>query len=91
MSDQNSAEPLYSVGFWDMDRNAYRPHRATWLNMPLSELRELMRHLRRTMTEAPWRRRRTGGPPYDHDSDPNILVERTDGLHFVKIFKQWER
>lgn len=71
--------PLYSVGTWDTDLQAYTPQEGLSCesqNVPLWGLREVLRQLR-TMGYSAHRYRDPSG---DHSSnDYAVLVERTDG------------
>ena len=77
-------QPLYSVGTWDSERQAYTPQdgliarsfNVTWLELRLA-LREL-----RSLGYGAWRKRTGEG---EHDSDWTVLVERTDGKHWKSL------
>ena len=63
--------PLYSIGTWDTDLQAYTPQVGTepCINVPWRRLLQVMRLLRQD--------------GYSHDSnDWSVLVERTDGQPF---------
>lgn len=82
--------PLYSVGTWDSESQAYTPQvglSVPWCNVPIATLRQALRELRR-MGYAADRKRDSNG---DYDSDPAVLVERTDGKPEAEILKEWER
>jgi len=84
-------KPLYSVGTWDTDQQAYTPQvglSVPSLNVPIGTLRQAMRELRRM--GYPCHRRRDSDGSYD-DNDWAVLVERTDGMSEAEILKIWER
>jgi hypothetical protein len=72
-------EPLYSVGTWDTDAQAYTPQAGLTVrsqNVPWRTLLEVMRQLRSMGYSAHYRRDQRGR----HDNnDSYVLVERTDG------------
>lgn len=74
-----SKEPLYSVGTWDTDLQAYTPQIGLTVpsqNVNLATLREVLRQLRGMGYDC--HRRRGVDGSYD-DNDASVLVERTDG------------
>ena len=77
--------PLYSIGTWDTDLQAYTPQigvTVPCLNVPLATMREVLRQLRR-MGYSCHRRRTSAGGEWSHDdNDWSVLVERTDGKPF---------
>ena len=78
-------KPLYSIGTWDTDLQAYTPQAGLTvpcLNVPWRILLEVLRQLRR-MGYSCHRRRHwfCGEWSYD-DNDWSVLVERTDGGPF---------
>lgn len=83
--------PLYSVGTWDTDRQAYTPQRRLSVpsfNMTLGQLRTALRELR-AMGYSCHRYRDEDG---DHwDTDTSVLVERTDGKPWREIRRDWNR
>jgi len=82
--------PLYSVGTWDMDVQAYTPQEgiARSLNITRSELHVVMRQLRNMGYSVHRHRSSDGG----HDSnDTSVLIERTDGMPETEILAQWQR
>lgn len=88
MSD--SDQPLYSIGTWDMDLQAYSPQAglANCINIPRDVLRTRMRALR-CMGYTVHRRRDPDGT--HDDNDFYVLIERTDGKPETEIRKGWER
>ena len=84
-------EPLYSVGTWDIDKQAYTPQRGLTVpafNMTWRQLVIAVRELRKMGFEA--HRRRDSDGSYD-DNDPNVLIERTDGRYWKEIRRDWRR
>jgi hypothetical protein len=82
--------PLYSVGTWDMDLQAYTPQDGVEksLNLTAGELRTALHQLRRLHYSA----HRRGNANNGHDdNDWTVLIERTDGKLESDILKQWER
>lgn len=84
-------KPLYSVGTWDTEAQAYTPQ--TGLSVP--SLNIDIRQLRRAMKEL-----RGGGytchrlrdPDGNHDdNDWSVLIERTDGMPEAEILEDWKR
>lgn len=86
-------QPLYSIGTWDTDEQAFRPHPACpKLNQTRAELVESMRILQ----QYGYTCHRYGNTRHEEDgglrdSDPSVLIERTDGKPEAEILKQWER
>jgi hypothetical protein len=82
---------LYSVGTWDMERQAYTPQRGLSVpsfNITLAQLRQAVRELKR-MGYGSYRLR---GPDGSHDTnDPAVLIERTDGKCWKNIMREWKR
>ena len=76
------SEPLYTIGTWDMDEQAYTPQvglTVPCINVPWRTLLQVLRELRQLGYTAHRRRDANG----DHDdNDWAVLVERTDGLEF---------
>jgi hypothetical protein len=84
------SEPLYSVGTWDSDAQAYTPQEGLTVpafNITLGELRAALRDLRKEGYAANRVRFADG----QRDSDWAVLVERTDGLPEHKILEGWKR
>lgn len=82
--------PLFSVGTWDSELQAYTPQNGVELsfNITATELRRALKRLRELGYSAHRIRDSTG----EHeDNDWSVLVERTDGKSEVKILKSWER
>ena len=87
----SSPEPLYSVGTWDMDEQAYTPQvglSVPCINVPLNVLRQVLRELRQMGYTA--HRYRNAKGNHD-DNDASVLVERTDGKSEAEILKEWLR
>lgn len=72
-------QPLYSVGTWDTDEQAYTPQAGLTVpsqNVPWLTLLQVLRELRRMGYTAHRYRDADGG---HEDNDWAVLVERTDG------------
>ena len=81
--------PLYSVGTWDTDKQAYTPQRGLSVpsfNITLAQLRVALKELQGMGYTA--HRRRDADGSYD-DNDFLVLVERTDGMCWKEIRKSW--
>lgn len=84
------SEPLYSVGTWDIDAQAYTPQpglSVPSLNITLHQLRQALKELRQRGYAADRVRFDDG----NRDSDWSVLVERTDGLSEAEILERWKR
>lgn len=82
---------FYSVGTYDRDLQAYTPQlglSVPSLNITLAELRQAVRELRRVHCYGAYRVRDTDGDRY---SDPEVLIERTDGEPEAEILERWKR
>lgn len=81
----------YSVGTYDYNTGAYTPQRGAGMsiNISLWQLKRVLKRLR-TMGYGAWRVGNTNDGN-SRDSDPDVLVARTDGLTRKEILKQWER
>jgi hypothetical protein len=83
--------PLYSVGTWDMDAQAYTPQdglTVPCVNVPWRVLLQVLRELR-SMGYSCHRRRDAHG---EHDdNDWSVMVERTDGFTGAEILEGWRR
>lgn len=74
--------PLYSIGTWDTDEQAYTPQAGLSvpsINVPLPTMRQVVRELRRMGYSA--RRVRDSDGSHEHN-DWSVLIERTDGKEF---------
>lgn len=83
--------PLYSVGTWDMHKDAYTPQRGLSVpsfNITIAQLRIAMKELR-CMGYSCHRFRDENG--MHDDNDWCVLIERTDGEHWKEIRKRWKR
>jgi hypothetical protein len=73
------AKPLYSIGTWDSELEAYTPQlglTVPCINVPLTTMRQVVRELR-SMGYTCHRFRDADG---EHgDNDTSVLIERTDG------------
>lgn len=81
--------PLYSVGTWDADAEAYTPQTGVpAFNLTLAELRRSLKALK----DCGYSCHRTRGPNGDYDdNDVYVLVERTYGMSEAEILDQWQR
>lgn len=80
------AVPLYSIGTWDADLQAYTPQAGLsvpCVNVPLPTMRQVVRELRGLGYTC--HRRRDENGDYG-DNDMAVLIERTDGTE-----PDWER
>lgn len=82
----------YSVGTWDTNKGAFTPQRGLSVpsfNCTIGELRIALKELRRMGYSA----HRQKDPDSDsHDNnDSMVLVQRTDGMHWKEIMKDWRR
>lgn len=83
--------PLYSVGTWDIDAQAYTVQdglTVPCLNVPWRGLLAVLRELRSIGYTA--HRRRDASGEHD-DNDWSVLVERTDGAAEAEILDGWKR
>lgn len=83
--------PLYSIGTWDIDTEAYTPQRGLSvpsINITLAELRQAIRELRQCGYTA-HRFRDTDGS--HDDNDWMVMIERTDGRSEEEILESWKR
>lgn len=75
-------EPLYSIGTWDTEEQAYTPQiglTVPCINVPWRTLLQVLRELKRMGYSC----HRLRDPEGTHDSnDWAVLVERTDGEPF---------
>ncbi len=74
-------QPLYSIGTWDMDSQAYTPQEGLTvpcLNVPLATMRQVVRELRGMGYTC--HRVRCDGEYWNNDTA--VLIERTDGKQF---------
>lgn len=77
--------PLYSIGTWDTDMQAYTPQigvTVPCINVPLATMLEVLRQLRRLGYSCHRRRHWFCGEWSHDDNDWSVLVERTDGKPF---------
>lgn len=75
-------EPLYSIGTWCTEQQAYTPQEGLsvpCLNVPLATMRQVVRELR-GMGYSCHRLRDADGSHEVNDS--SVLIERTDGKEF---------
>lgn len=85
------SEPLYSIGTWDQDKQAYTPQRGLSVpsfNITRAQLRVAMRELRAMHYSVHRYRDADGG---HDDNDWCVLIERTDGKHWKEIRRSWNR
>lgn len=84
-------DPLYSIGTWDTNKQAYTPQKGLSVpsfNITLSQLRIAMKELK-SMGYSCHRIRDSFGN-YDNN-DFFVLIERTDGKSWKEIRKGWNR
>jgi hypothetical protein len=82
--------PLYSIGTWDTDAQAYTPQIGVdkSFNLTVSELRQAMKRLKYLGYSC----HRRGNMFTGHeDNDWMVLVERTDGETEAEILEFWKR
>ena len=87
-------EPLYSVGTWNTNVQGFTRQRGLSvpsINVPLRTLRAALKELRECGYQADRQRYMGDDGEWEWASDPMVLVERTDGLNYRKILKQWRR
>lgn len=85
------AKPLYSVGTWDTNKQAYTPQRGgRCINISLRQLRAVLKRLRAIGYTA-----HRFGPKddmgYREHNDSEVIIERTDGRSRKLILADWER
>lgn len=91
MSTPAVATPLYSVGTWDTDKQAYTPQRGLSVpsfNITWRQLLVAMRELREIGYSC-HRYRDSDGT--HEDNDWSVLIERTDGRCWKDIRRSWKR
>lgn len=83
------SEPLYSIGTWDTELQAYTPQiDVPAFNLTRAELVKSIRLLR----DCGYSVHRFGNCRDGHeDNDTAVLIERTDGMPESEIMKGWER
>lgn len=89
-------EPLYSIGTWDPDEQGFTPHPGeTCMNITRKQLVQVMRSLQTQHYSCHRFRSRdkTTGEleEWASDSDPSVLIERTDGEPEESILERWKR
>ena len=87
-SQLKSLFPLYSVGTWDGVREAYTAQEGLSIkpfNVERRELRTILKELRALGFTA----HRRGSDR--SDSDPSVIVERTDGQPVKDILEGWSK
>jgi hypothetical protein len=85
------SEPLYSIGTWDMDLQAYTPQNGVpAFNLTRGQLRESIKMLRSLKYKYTVHRFRDADGSHE-DNDWSVLIERTDGKSEEQILKDWER
>lgn len=83
-------QPLYSVGTWDTDRQGFtRDKRISVrsINVDKATLRQVLKELRHWGYDA----NRVRFDDGSRDSDPYVIVERTDGESYRSILERWKR
>lgn len=88
-------EPLYSIGTWDSELQAYSPHKdLPAFNLTRKQLVEVMRALRKDGYRCHryrWRNEAGELTSESWDNDTSVLIERTDGKDPELIQEDWER
>jgi hypothetical protein len=88
-------QPLYSIGTWDPELIAFTPQDGVpAFNLTRKQLVESMRLLRNEgYTCHRFRERDEDGDFYSDvfDSDPSVMIQRTDGMSEEAILKEWKR
>ncbi len=89
LDENKPVKPLYSIGTWDSKYQKFSPQPGTttpWLNVDIHGLR---RHLKELRTKG-YSCHRFKCPETGYvDSDPSVLVERTDGKPAAAILNSW--
>lgn len=89
------SEPRYSVGTWDSEASGFTPQVGVpSINLTRKELVAAMRLLRDCGYSCHrYRGRDSAGNlnAWAADSDPSVMIERTDGMSEEEILKQWLR
>lgn len=85
-------KPLYSIGTWDSDLQAYTPQNGVpAFNLTRCQLVQSIRMLK----DRGYSCHRYGNTDIDafglRDSDTYVLIERTDGLSEEEILSRWKR
>lgn len=83
------SQPLYSIGTWDQELEAFTPQVGVpAFNLTRSQLRQSMKALKRCGYGC----YRLRDPDGSHDTnDTWVLIERTDGKSESEILEQWKR
>jgi len=94
--DTHPADPLYSVGTWDIEAQGYTQQNGLSVpsfNITRGQLRQALKELRQMGYEAHRVRFKVSDCPddYDWDNDWAVLVERTNGKPEAEILKMFER
>ncbi len=89
-------EPLYSIGTYDHEECAYSRHKdLPAFNLTRKELVDVMRALQHDGYSCHRFRHRdpkTGElEEWASESDPDVLIERTDGEPVESILERWKR
>lgn len=85
-----SPPPLYSVGTWCTERQAYSPQRGVpSINLTLAGLRRSLRALKQLGYSCHYVRDADGS--HEYCNDEKVMVERTDGKSPREIREGWKR
>ena len=91
IEQMNDRKPLYSIGTWDTELQAFAPHDG----VPAFNLtrRQLVASMRMLQATGWYTCHRFGNTHSDdlRDSDTSVMIERTDGLSEAEILMQWRR
>lgn len=87
----SESTPVYSIGTYDMELEAYTPQEGLsvpCINVPLATMRQVLRELRGIGYDA----HRIRGADGNYDcNDSSVLVERTDGMSEAEVLASWDR
>ena len=88
-------EPLYSIGTWDTGLPEFSPQvDVLAFNLTRKQMVESIRMLQGNGYPCHRFRGRDEDGQLNaraDDSDPSVLIERTDGMSEVEILKRWQR
>jgi len=89
------SEPLYSIGTWDTDEQAFTPQPdVPAFNLTRKQLVQSIRMLQECGYSCHrYRSRNEDGTleAWAFDSDTSVLLERTDGESAESILERWKR
>ena len=85
------SKPLYSIGTWDTELQAYTPQAGLLgpsIGIDLWTLKARMTELRQMCYTVHYRRDADGS---HDDNDWAVLIERTDDLTETEVLESWKR